>query len=330
MPPTNVTAPLYMVTDALSALEQAMGIAKGPFPANVAAELEFGGNLNLRAQFASPAAFVGRAYNDFLVDRGGTGTFGAAQGASASTGGAEYGGAVVNQAEINYGASLIQNGLSVEALQADVLSSEELRQIFPAPEIWLRNVYALVTGSAPTDQQITSGTAALNAAGDTTAARFTFAYQLLESPAGQAAEIQDAYTNVVPGASALTPKAPSPTDLAAIQADLASGESLPQVAQVMGASSGNYLSYEEANGAGTVGYVARVYQSALHRGASTNDLLFWANQRGAGVSDAAIAQAVLSSAEAKMYVVINAYERYLGRVPDANSLAYWQSQLTSG
>lgn len=330
VPPTNVTAPLYMVTDALSALEQAMGIARGPFPANLAAELEFGGSLNLRTQFASPAAFVGRAYNDFLPDRGGNGTFGAAAGASSSSGGAEYGGALVSPAEIDYAANLIQNNqLSVQALQADILSSDELRQIFPGSQQWVQNLYQLVTGSPPTDQQLTAGIAALSG-NDTTAARFTLAYQLLTSPAGQAAEIQDAYNNVVPGASALTPKAPSPTDLAAIEADLASGESLPQVAQTMGASSGNYLSYEESNDVGTVGFVANVYQSVLHRSASTGDLLFWAGQRGAGVSNAAIAFTVLNSAEAKMYVVINAYERYLGRAPDAASLAFWQSQLTSG
>jgi hypothetical protein len=331
VPPTNVTAPLYMVTDALSALEQAMGIARGPFPANVPAELEFGGSLNLRAQFASPAAFVGRAYNDFLVDRAGAGgTFGAAQTNGGSTSAGPEGGAVVSQAEIDNAANLIQNHqLTVQSLQADLLASDELRQLLPGPSQWVRSLYEAVTGSPPTDQQFTADVNMLTG-GDTTAARFNLALALLNSPEGQAIEIQDAYTNVVPGASALTPKAPSPTDLVAIQADLASGESLPQVAQIMGASSGNYLSYEEANDVGTVGYVANVYQSVLHRPASTIDLLFWAGQRGVGVSNASIAFTVLSSPEAKMYVVINAYERYLGRDPDASGLAFWQAQLTSG
>lgn len=336
VPPANVTAPLYTVTDALSALEQAMGIAKGPFPANTAALLEFGGNLNLRTQFASPQAFVGRAYNDFLTDRAGaSGTFGASSGSTITNG--PEGTSVVGQNEIDYWTGLLQSGqVTVEEMQAHILASPELQQILPNGPSWLQTLYqdVLGFGAAPTDQQINNANALFAAAGNSpaaqTAARYTIALQLLNSPAGQAAEIQDAYTNVVPGASPLTPKSPSPTDLAAIQADLAAGETLPQVAKIMGLSSGNYLNYELANNVGTVGFVANVYQSVLKRAATANELNYWANAAGAGLSDATIALMVLNSPEAKMHVVVNTYQQYLGRSPDALSLNYWTALLTSG
>ncbi|HEV3343749.1 MAG TPA: DUF4214 domain-containing protein [Pirellulales bacterium] len=148
---------------------------------------------------------------------------------------------------------------------------------------------------------------------------------LLMSPAGQIAEIKDIYFNVVPGSPS-----PSSTDLAAVQADIVSGESLPQIAQTVSASQGNYLSYELAHNVGTVGFVAGVYQSVLHRAASNGDLAYWASVRGAGVSDAQIAQAILGSPEARAFLIQNAYESYLGRPADAGGMAYWQAVLSSG
>lgn len=327
VPPSNVTAPLYMATDALTALEGAMGIGRGPFPANTAAVLEFGRALNLRTQFASAQAFAGRAYNDFLADRGGGGTFGAVSGGS-SNNNAPVGGAIVSPQEIATAAAALQNGQSVEMLQASLLASNELRGTLPEPSMWVRFLYESVTGVGPTQQQLLSGIAALAGPNDTQAARYNIALQLLNSPVGQLREIQDAYSNVVPGA--MGSATPSPTDLAAIQADLAGGETLLQVAKTMGQSSGNYLNYEVANNIGTVGYVANVYQSILHRAASASDLNYWAVARGAGLSTAAIAMAVLNSPEAKMYEVINTFQRYLQRSPSSADLSFWVSQLTSG
>lgn len=327
VPPSNVTAPLYMATDALTALEGAMGIGRGPFPANAAAVLEFGRALNLRTQFASAQAFAGRAYNDFLADRGGGGTFGAVSGGSSNSN-APVGGAIVSPQEIANAAAELQNGMSVETLQAGLLASNELRGTLPEPSMWIRFLYESVTGVGPTQQQLMNGLAVLAGPNDTQAARFNIALELLNSSPGQMREIQDAYSNVVPGA--LGSASPSPTDLAAIQADLAGGETLLQVAQTMGLSSGNYLNYEVTNNIGTVGYVANVYQSILHRPASASDLNYWAAARGAGLSAAGIAMAVLSSPEAKMYVVTNTFQRYLDRSPSAGDMSFWVSQLTSG
>jgi hypothetical protein len=325
VPPGNVTASLYMPTDALTALEQAMGVSQGPFPANEAALLEFGGQLNLRSQFATPAAFVGRAYNDFLIDRGGTGTFGnpitsKGTGTNLSIEGAS----VVGTPEIQYWVSQLQNGMSVQQMQAQILASDELRQDLPESSQWVRFLYQSVTGNLPSDAVLTADVNFLTN-NDTAATRYDLALALLTSPAGQAAELSDIYNNVVPQGGT-----PSPTDQAAINADISSGESLAQVAQALAASNGNYLNYEETNNVGVVGFVAGVYEAVLHRAASAGDLAYWASVRGEGASNAQIAQAILSSPEARASIIENAYVRYLGRTADAGGMAYWQAALAAG
>jgi hypothetical protein len=322
VPASNVTAPLYEATPALLALEQAIGEGSGQFPANQAAVLEFGGTLNLRGPFATYAAFVGRAYDDFLVDRGGGGTFGGSNSGLTYASGA--GSAVVSNQEIQYWVSQGQAGLTVQQMQAQILASDELRQTLPDASQWIRFLYESVLSREPTTAELTAYESVLNQ-GDTGAARYGLALALLASPAGQAAEIKDVYFNVVPGSPS-----PSSTDLTAIQADLAAGESLPQIAQTVSASQGNYLSYELAHNVGTVGFIAGVYESALHRPASSGDLAYWASVRGAGVSDAQIAQAILNSPEARTFLIENTYESYLGRPADPGGLSYWQAVLSSG
>ncbi|HVX15512.1 MAG TPA: DUF4214 domain-containing protein [Pirellulales bacterium] len=331
VPPGNVTAPLYMVTPALTDLEEAMGIVSGSFPANEAAVLEFGKSLNLGAQFASAAAFVGRAYNDFLVDRGGGGVFGQpVKSSGGTTGGGgtgsllEEGVSLVSTPEIDYWVGQINQGLPVQSMQAQLLASPELRQTLPGSAMWVRFLYEAVTGQLPTDAELSNDDALL-AASDTTSTRYALAFNLLESPSGQASEIEDAYANVVPGGGG-----PTTQNLTAIQADLAAGETLPQVALTMAQSNGNYLNYEEANDVGVIGFVATVYQDVLHRAAGAGDLLYWASVRGAGASDAAIAQTIADSPEARTFIVDNAYQTYLGRAPDAGGLSFWLSQLSAG
>lgn len=338
VPPGNVTAPLYMVTPALTALEQAMGVSQGPFAPNKAALLEFGGSLNLRAQFATYAAFVGRAYNDFLIDRGGNGVFGNPAinqgGTGGGTGGGGGGGGIttsgtegaslVSQPEIDYWVSQGQQGVSVQSMQAQLLASDELQASLPEPSMWVRFLWQSATGQLPPDSVLTADTNLLSAS-DTVATRYALALQLLTSPMGQAAEISDIYNNVVPKGGS-----PSPADMAAIQADLSAGESLVQVAQTLAASNGNYLSYENANNVGAIGFVANLYQSVLHRPASASDLEFWATVRGQGFSTAQIAQIVVSSPEARAFVIQNAYESYLGRPADPAGMNFWQAAMAGG
>ncbi|HQU42995.1 MAG TPA: hypothetical protein PK867_09290, partial [Pirellulales bacterium] len=318
VPPGNVTAPLYMVTPALTALEEAMGITKGQFAPNEAALLEFGGNVNLTSQFATYAAFVGRAYNDFLIDRGGSGVFGQPVQSSGGTGGGttgisgltEEGVALVSTPEIDYWVGQGQQGLSVQSMQAQIIASDELQQTLPTAAMWIRFLWQSTTGQLPPDPVLMADEAIL-ANGDTAATRYALALNLLLSPAGQAGEIQDAYANVVPAGGG-----PTSTNLAAIEADLAAGETLPQVAATMSASDGNYLSYETTNQSGFVGFVAGVYLSVLHRGASAADLGFWASEAAAGLSKAVIATIILDSPEARTFVINDAYEAYLGRPAD--------------
>lgn len=336
VPPGNVTAPLYMVTPALTALEDAMGVAQGQFPANVAALLEFGGNVNLTSQFATYAAFVGRAYNDFLIDRGGNSQFGnpvTATGGkngngngngTGTTGLTEEGVALVSPSEINYWVGQGQLGLTVQQMQAQVLAADELQTVLPDPEQWIRFLWESVTGQLPTDQVLAADDAVL-VNGNTPLVRYELALQLLTSPIGEVSEINDAYANVVPGGGA-----PSAPNLAAIEADLSAGQSLPQVAATMSASNGNYLNYETTNQTGFVGFVAGVYTSVLHRPAGASDLSFWASEAAAGLSNTLIATIILDSPEARTFIINDAYEAYLGRPADPGGMAFWQSAFAGG
>lgn len=335
VPPGNVTAPLYLVTPALTALEDAMGVAKGQFPPNEAALLEFGGHVNLTSQFATYAAFVGRAYNDFLIDRGGNGQFGnpvstggGKNGGGNGTGGTgaltEEGVALVSPTEINYWVGQGQLGLSVQSMQAQILAANELQTVLPDPEQWIRFLWESVTGQLPSDQVLSADDAIL-VNGNTPAARYELALQLLTSPIGEVSEINDAYSNVVPGGGV-----PSAGDLAAMEADVAAGESLTQIAATMSASDGNYLSYETTNQSGFVGFVAGVYDSVLHRGASPSDLSFWASERAAGLSNAQIATIILDSPEARTFVINDTFEAYLGRPADPGGMFFWQSAFAAG
>jgi hypothetical protein len=331
VPPSNVTAPLYMVTPALTALEQAMGVSRGPYPANPAALLEFGGNVNLRSQFATYAAFVGRAYDDFMVGRGGGGTFAplpnaqkTGNGLGGNTSFGPEGSSLVSQPEIQYWVDLGQRGVTVQQMQAQLLSSDELRQTLPGSDMWVRFLYQSVTGQLPSNAELTAATNQL-AASDTAATRYNIALNLLTSPAGQAAEIRDMYANVVPSGGS-----PSPANLAAIQSDLAAGESLPQVAQILSASNGDYLNYETTHNLGIVGFVSHLYQAVLQRPAAPGDLSFWSAAAGQGLSKAQIALSILNSPEARNFVIQDAYQSYLGRPVDASGLSFWQAQLAGG
>ena len=305
--PTNPTSSLYEVTPALLALEQAFGISNGQLPPNQAAMLEFGTNRNLRAQFATFGAFVGRAYAQFMVDRfGGLGTSG-----------------IVSTDEINYWVQQGQRGMTVQQVQASLLASDELRQTERLTNAWFRGMYESVLGRMPTPAETAAYLTPLEM-NDTAATRFVAALQLLTSTDGTLAEIRSMYQQLVPKGS------PSALDQQAIQADLASGMRLEQVAQIIVASNGNYFNYVIANHAGEVGFIGGVYQSVLGRPASGGDLQFWSTLHANGVSNQQIAMLILNSPEHRATVVQGYYQTYLHRSVDAAGLNYWLSVMAAG
>ena len=305
--PTNPTSSLYEVTPALLALEQAFGISNGQLPPNQAAMLEFGTNRNLRAQFATFGAFVGRAYAQFMVDRfGGLGTSG-----------------IVSTDEINFWVQQGQLGMTVQQVQASLLASDELRQTERLTNAWFRGMYENVLGRLPTPAETAAFLTPLEM-NDTAATRFAAALQLLTSTDGTLAEIRSMYQQLVPKGS------PSALDQQAIQADLASGMRLEQVAQIVIASNGNYFNYVIANHAGEVGFLGGVYQSVLGRPASGADLQFWSTLHANGVSNQHIAMLILNSPEHRATVVQGYYQTYLHRSVDAAGLNFWLSVMAAG
>lgn len=305
--PQNPTSSLYQVTPALLALEQAFGISNGPFPPNEAAVLEFGGNKNLRSQFATFGAFVGRAYAEFMVDRkGGLGTTG-----------------VVSTDEINFWTSLAQQGLTVQQMQASLLASDELRQTVRLTNAWFRGMYETVLGRLPTPAETTAFLTPLET-NDTSAGRYQAALQLLTSTDGTLAEINQMYANLVPKGS------PSQLDEQAILTDLASGLRLEQVAQIISASNGNYYNYAVSHNVGEVGFIGGLYQSVLGRPAAISDIAAWGQLHAQGVSNQQIALAILTSPEHRSHIIAGYYETYLHRPVDAGGLNFWLSVMAAG
>jgi Ca2+-binding RTX toxin-like protein len=305
--PLNPTSSLYEVTPALLALEQAFGISNGQLPANEAAILEYGRSRNLRSQFATFGAFVGRAYDQFLVDRkGGLGTSG-----------------VVSTGEIAYWVGQAQLGLTVQQMQAQLLASDELRNTARLTNAWFRGMYESVLGRLPTPAETSAYLAPLEL-NDTAAGRYLAAMQLLTSPAGTLAEIDSIYTQLVPNGT------PSPVDIQAIEADLASGMRLEQVAQIVSASNGNYFNYAITNHVGEVGFIGGLYQSVLGRSASGGDLQFWSTVHANGASNQQIAMFILNSPEHRASVIQGFYQTYLHRGIDPSGLNFWLSVMAAG
>ena len=305
--PQNLTSSLYEVTPALLALEQAFGISNGQFPPNEAAVLEFGANKNLRSQFATFGAFVGRAYADYMVDRkGGLGTSG-----------------VVSTDEINFWVGLAQQGVTVQQVQATLLASDELRQTERLTNAWFRGMYETVLGRLPTPAEINAYLTPLEI-NDTSATRYQAAIQLLTSTDGTLAEINEMYANLVPKGS------PSQLDEQAILIDLASGMRLEQVAQIISASNGDYFNYAVSHNAGEVGFIGGLYESVLGRSASSADLATWGQFHAEGVSNEQIALAILTSPEHRSHIIAGYYETYLHRGVDAGGLNFWLSVMAAG
>ncbi len=306
--PQNPTSSLYQVTPALQALENAFGVSTGQFPANQAALLEFGGNRNLRSQFATFAAFTGRAYNDFLPDR--KTSFGSS--------------GVVSSGEINYWVGQAAQGLTVQQMQAQLLASDELRQTLRLSDSWVRSLFETVLHREPTPTEINTYLAPL-IGNDTNALRYQLALQLLTSQNGTLSEINQMYQNLVPNGS------PSQADSLAIQADLASGMRMEQVAQLISASNGNYYNYVVTHNAGEVGFIGGVYQSVLGRPASNNDISFWINvHANFGVSNEQIAETILASPEHRAQILQGYYQAYLHRSLDPSGLNFWLNAMAAG
>lgn len=322
VPPQNVTAALYQATPALIAEEQAIGLSSGPFPANRAAQLELGNNINLRGQFATYAGFVGRAYDQFMIDRTGGGSTGT--GGGGGTGGGVIGTSVVSPQEIQYWVSQGQQGLSVEQMQAQLLASDELRQSLPESAQFVRFLYQNDLGRDPTEAELNAGLSVLSG-NDTAATRYAVALNFLRSPDARTAQINDMYANFFSNG-----QTPSASDAQAIQLDLASGEPVTSVAQTLVNSGGNYLAYEAAHNAGNLGFVGSLYQSVLNRTASIGELTYWAGQEAAGASKLQISLAILNSPEARAHTIANAYQTYLGRAVDAAGLNYWEAVMAQG
>jgi len=297
VPATNPTAYLYQPTAALLAEEQA-------FATNKAALDEFGSNVNLRAQFTTYTAFVGRAYESYLIDRNGRTT--------------------VSPSELAY---WVGQNLPIEQMMAQILASGERRQFDAQSTTWARDMIFDTTGQAATNDQMNTYALPLINQGDTQALRYSLALQFLTSPDGRDALINQMYADFFPGN--LTPSA---GDLQAIQAELASGTPLSQVATMLLQSGGNYVNSVVAKSAGEIGYIGSLYNDLLQRDNNfgIDELAYWAGQHAAGVSNQQITVELLNSPEHRAFVINADYQRYLLRSVDPAGLAFWQSFLAGG
>ena len=78
------------------------------------------------------------------------------------------------------------------------------------------------------------------------------------------------------------------------------------------------------------GYLTQVYGTILDRGIDNGGLVYWTIQINAGVSRAAVVQAIWQSPEHLAIEVQSAYSTYLGRIPAASEQSYWLGRMQAG
>jgi uncharacterized secreted protein with C-terminal beta-propeller domain len=107
---------------------------------------------------------------------------------------------------------------------------------------------------------------------------------------------------------------------------LAAGHSANDLrAQLLGSQE-----YLTSHGGTTTGFLQAVYQEVLQRTADAGGLSFWSSQLRAGMSRAALAQALLHSQEGAQLTVANDYSVYLHRAADTGGLNYFAAAIMSG
>jgi hypothetical protein len=88
------------------------------------------------------------------------------------------------------------------------------------------------------------------------------------------------------------------------------------------------LSPEELQTSTSV-FVQRLYQGALGRAASQDEINYWTGQLSGGVSRQQVANDFVFSPEAAGVAVDSFYEAYLQRPVDPDGRAYWVGQISS-
>ena len=78
------------------------------------------------------------------------------------------------------------------------------------------------------------------------------------------------------------------------------------------------------------GFVIQLYGTVLDRAVDPAGLAYWSNQISAGVSRAAVAQAIWQSAEHLAIEVSNAYSTYLNRTPGTSEQTFWVNRMLAG
>ncbi|MEX0711346.1 MAG: DUF4214 domain-containing protein [Pirellulales bacterium] len=300
--PLNPTSHLFQVTPALLALEEAFR--------DSCAVAEFGSDRNFRGQFATFAAFVGRAYADFLIGR---------QNRTS-----------VSLQELNFWVTRGQQGMTIEEVQASLLASDEYRLTNRLTTGWVRAIFQDVLGRNPSNAEMERFAAPI-INNDTPQTRFATALSFLRSfdltPSNpRTAMINDMYFQFFP-----TFVTPSSRDSQAINNDLNAGFPLEQLALELFKSGGDYFNHVVANNIGPTGFVGGLYRDVLGRSFSMVDATFWTNQLGAGnLNRQQIASLFLNSAERRAQLINGYYQEFLGRSADAGAMNFWQNVLAAG
>ncbi len=77
----------------------------------------------------------------------------------------------------------------------------------------------------------------------------------------------------------------------------------------------------------TMAYLDRMNHQALGRSMDTAGLTYWAAKLASGTPRATVTKSIVDSTAWRRQRVTSAYQRWLGRKPDANGLEYWQTWL---
>jgi hypothetical protein len=85
--------------------------------------------------------------------------------------------------------------------------------------------------------------------------------------------------------------------------------------------------YGDLDPSSTMAYLDRMNGRALGRSMDTAGLVYWAAKMAAGTPRVTVTKSIVDSTAWRRQRVTAAYQRWLGRKPDANGLEYWQNWL---
>jgi hypothetical protein len=229
-----------------------------------------------------------------------------------------------SSSELAYWIGQLQKGTADEAFAAAILSSTEyLGNHGGAGSTWIQALFSDVLGRSAGTYDITYWTGQLHAG----VQPFTVAIDITTSQEHETQLVTADYVNFLD-------RVPDSAGLAGWLGQVAKGTRQETIQADILASHEYFFGHGQGN---IPEFVQALYQDVLRRPASASDTNYWVGflggtplSSGLPARLAQTATLLTESDEAYTNFINNAYQKYLGRAPDAGGLAYWLNLMRGG